>query len=125
MNMETQNSRWKELYTISAIAAILSETVIIIGIVSVFIYPYAPGSMSTESIFLLLQNDKLGGLISFDFLLVLGNLFGILIFLALYVSLKQVNESYAQRSTNTACTDAENLCYQIDLYLIFAVKNFA
>ena len=44
---------------------------------------------------MLLQNDKLGGLISLDFHLVLGNLFGILLFLALYISLKQVNESYA------------------------------
>ena len=95
MNIESQKSSWKELYTIGAIAAILSEIVLIIGIVAVFIYPYAPGKMSIESIFFLLQNDTLGGLISLDFHLVLGNLFGILLFLALYVSLKQVNESFA------------------------------
>jgi hypothetical protein len=95
MNIETKNPRWKELYKIGAIAAILSEIVLIIGIVAFFIYPYAPGNQSTESIFLLLQNDKLGGLLSLDFHLVLGNLFGILLFLALYVSLRQVNESYA------------------------------
>ena len=95
MKVETKMSQWKELYTIGAIAAILSEIILIIGIVAVFIYPYAPGSKSTESIFLLLQNDKLGGLISLDFHLVVGNLFGILLFLALYVSLKQVNASYA------------------------------
>jgi hypothetical protein len=95
MNIKTQKSHWKELYIIAAIAAILSEIVLIIGIVAVFIYPYAPGNTSTESIFLLLQSDKLGGLISLDFHLVLGNLLGILLFIALYVSLKQVNESYA------------------------------
>jgi hypothetical protein len=95
MNHETVNLRWKEIYKIGAIAAIISEVVLIIGIVAVFIYPYAPGNKSTESIFLLLQNNKFGGLISLDFHLVLGNLFGILLFLALYVSLKQVNESYA------------------------------
>ena len=95
MNIETKMPQWKELYTIGAIAAILSEIILIIGIVAVFIYPFAPGNKSTESIFLLLQNDKLGGLISLDFHLVLGNLLGILLFLALYVSLKQVNESYA------------------------------
>jgi hypothetical protein len=95
MNIEAANPRWKELYKIGAIAVIVSEIVLIIGIVAVFIYPYAPGNKSTESIFLLLQNDKLGGLISLDFHLVLGNLFGIILFLALYVSLKQVNESYA------------------------------
>ena len=95
MNIETKNSRWKELYKIGAIAAILSEIILIIGIITFFIYPYAPGNMSTKSIFLLLQNDILGGLISLDFHLVLGNLFGILLFLALYISLKQVNESFA------------------------------
>ncbi len=95
MNIETKNPRWKELYQIGAIAAILSEIVLIIGIVAFFIYPYAPGNQSTESIFLLLENDKLGGLLSLDFHLVLGNLFGILLFLALYISLRQVNESYA------------------------------
>ena len=95
MNIETKNTRWKELYKIGAIVAILSEIVLVIGIVAFFIYPFAPGNKSTESIFLLLQNDKLGGLISLDFHLVLGNLFGILLFLALYISLKQVNESYA------------------------------
>lgn len=95
MDIETRNPRWKELYIIGAIAAILSVVVLLIGIVAFFIYPYAPGNQSTESIFLLLQNDKLGGLISLDFHLVLGNIFGILLFLALYVSLRQVNESYA------------------------------
>lgn len=95
MNIETKDPRWKELYKIGAIAAILSEIVLIIGIVAFFIYPFAPGNQSTESIFLLLQNDQLGGLLSLDFHLVLGNLFGILLFLALYVSLRHVNESYA------------------------------
>ena len=95
MNIEAKNPSWKELYKIGAIAAILSEIVIFIGIVAYFIYPYAPGNQSTESIFLLLQENKLGGLISLDFHLVLGNLFGIILFLALYVSLKKVNPSYA------------------------------
>jgi hypothetical protein len=95
MSIETKTPRWKEVYTIGAVAALLSELILIIGIVAFFVYPYAPGNKSTESIFLLLQNDKLGGLISLDFHLVLGNLFGILLFLALYVSLKPVNESYA------------------------------
>jgi hypothetical protein len=95
MNTETNGRGWKEIYTIGAIAAILSEIVLFIGVAAVFVYPFAPGNKSTESIFLLLQNDKLGGLISLDFHLLLGNLFGILLFLALFVSLKRVNESYA------------------------------
>ncbi|MHC1740090.1 MAG: DUF4386 family protein [Anaerolineaceae bacterium] len=95
MNIETTNSRWKDLYKIGAIAAIISEVILFIGIVAYFIYPFAPGKLSTENIFLLLQKDKLGGLISLDFHLLLGNLFGIILFIALYISLKQVNQSYA------------------------------
>lgn len=95
--MSTKNNtlRWKEIYTLGAIATILLEIILIIGVIAVFIYPFAPGNKSTESIFMFLQTDTLGGLISLDFHLLLGNLFGILLFLALYVSLRQSNESYA------------------------------
>lgn len=95
LNTESKTLRWKELYKIGAIAVIVSEVILLIGIVAYFIYPFAPGIKSTEAIFQLLQKDKLGGLISLDFPLVLGNLFGILLFIALYVSLKEVNRSYA------------------------------
>lgn len=95
LNTGAKTPQWKELYKIGAIAVIVSEVILLVGIVAYFIYPFAPGNKSTESIFLMLQKDKLGGLISLDFHLVLGNLFGILLFIALYVSLKDVNSSYA------------------------------
>ena len=68
---------------------------ILLGIITYFIWPYAPGTKTTESIFLLLQSNPFGGLVSLDLFLFVGNLFSILLLLALYVSLKQVNESYA------------------------------
>lgn len=95
MDTSTIDSRWKDLYKIAGIAAIVSEIVIFLGIVTYFIWPYAPGNNATESIFLLLQNDPLGGLVSLDLFLFIGNIFSITLILALYVSLKQVNESYA------------------------------
>jgi hypothetical protein len=95
MNTEAIDLRWKDLYRIAGIAAIISEVVILLGIVTYFIWPFTPGRESTESIFLFLQRDRLGGLISLDIFLFVGNLFSIMLFLALYVSLKQVNESYA------------------------------
>jgi hypothetical protein len=95
MDASTIDTRWKDLYKIAGIAAIVSELVIFLGIVTYFIWPYAPGNNATESIFLLLQNDPLGGLVSLDLFLFIGNIFSITLFLALYVSLKQVNESYA------------------------------
>jgi hypothetical protein len=87
--------RWKELFKFAGVAAVVSELVLVLGLVTYFFWPYAPGNKSTEEIFLLLQSNPLGGLISLDLFLVLGNLVGIMLFLALYVSLRQVNESYA------------------------------
>ena len=87
--------RWRDLYKAAGVAAVVSEIVIILGLVTYFIWPYTPGTESTESILLNLQSNTLGTLISLDLFLLIGNLFSILLFLALYVSLKQVSESYA------------------------------
>ena len=65
------------------------------GLVTYFIWPYSPGRLSTEDIFLLLHKNPLGGMISLDLFLLIGNLFSVFLFLALYFSLKPVNESYA------------------------------
>jgi len=92
---EAADPRWKDLYKIAGIAAVVSEIVIILGLVTYFIWPYAPGTQSTETIFINLQNDTLGALISLDLFLLIGNLFSIFLFLALYLSLKQVSESFA------------------------------
>jgi hypothetical protein len=89
------NQHWKEIFRVGAIATILSEVILFLGIALYFVYPFAPGSKSTEAIFMLLQKDVFGGLISLDFHLVLGNLLGLFLFIALYAALKPVNESYA------------------------------
>jgi hypothetical protein len=95
MNTTAVDSRWRDLYRLAGIAAVISELVIILGIVTYPIFPFAPGNKSTEEIFLFLQSNPLGGLISLDLFLFIGNLFSITLFLALYVSLRPVNESYA------------------------------
>ena len=95
MNADATNLHWKDLYRIAGIAAIISEVIIFLGIVTYIIWPYTPGVETTENILLFLQSDRLGGLMSLDFFLFVGNLFSITLFLAFYVSLKQVNESYA------------------------------
>jgi len=89
------NPRWRDLYKAAGVAAIVSEIVIILGLVTYFIWPYAPGRESTETILINLQSNTLGTLISLDLFLLIGNLFSILLFLALYTSLKEINESYA------------------------------
>lgn len=86
---------WGDIYLIGIIAIILSEIVIFLSIAGTFIWPYAPGNKSMEEIFQLLHDNLMGGLISLDLLLVLGNIIGILIFIALFASLKEINKSWA------------------------------
>jgi hypothetical protein len=95
MDTSIVDSRWKDLYKLAGIAAIVSEFVILLGVVTFFIWPYAPGSKTTEEILRLLQSDPVGGLISLDLFLFVGNLFSVFLFLALYVSLRPVNPSFA------------------------------
>ena len=76
------DSHWRDLYNAAGIAAIISEIVIILALVTYFIWPYAPGTESTETILLHLQRTTLGTLSTLDLFLLIGNLFSILLFLA-------------------------------------------
>jgi hypothetical protein len=87
--------RWRDLYRLAAVAALVSELVILLGLVTYFTWPYAPGARSTESILATLQTDPFGGTVSLDLFLFVGNLFSVFVFLALYLSLKEANESLA------------------------------
>ena len=55
MNTDAIDNRWKDLYRIAGIAAIISEVVIFLGIVTYFIWPFTPGNETMESIFLFLH----------------------------------------------------------------------
>lgn len=94
-DVELTDPRWKGLYRLAGIAAIVTILVILLGIAGYFIWPYAPGNASTEEILSLLQSNPLAGLVSLDIFLFIGNLFSVFIFLALYVSLRPVNDSCA------------------------------
>ncbi len=94
-NTYSADPRWKDIYKIGGFTAIILELLIVLGGIAFAIWPYTPGSASTLEIYATLQSDRFGGLMSLDFLLFLSNFIGLLLFLTLYVSLKQVNESYA------------------------------
>jgi hypothetical protein len=91
----TAEQRWKGLYQLGGWAAIASEVILILGIVTFFIWPYAPGRLSTQEIFEFLQSNPLGGLVALDLFLVLGNLLWIFLLLAFYISLRPVSEAAA------------------------------
>jgi hypothetical protein len=87
--------RWNDLYRIGGFAFFGIGVLVIFAVIAFFIWPYEPGNASTAAVFEMLQNDRIGGLISLDlpmFVLILFNMIGLL---ALYVALKPVNESYA------------------------------
>ena len=81
VNSTIADPRWRDLYKIAGVAAIISELVIVLGIVTYFIWPYTPGNDSAADILLRLQRDPLGGLIALDLFLFIGNLFSITLFL--------------------------------------------
>ncbi len=86
---------WRDLYKIGGIVSILAVIDIFLAVAAFFIWPYTPGFTTTASIFERIQRDRLGGLMTMDFFLVVGNFISIFFYLALYAALKRVNESYA------------------------------
>lgn len=96
-NIETPTfgSRYSIVYRLGAFASILSALSIAFAIVAYFIWPYKGNTTSIETIFNILQTDRLGGLISLDVsMLVIGPI-TILMFVALYTALRQVDEALA------------------------------
>jgi hypothetical protein len=87
--------RWRELYRIGFVVCIVFPASIALAVIAYFIWPYTPGMTSVEGIFLLLQEDRLAGLMSLDLMMVILIPVIFLHLLALYVALKPVNESYA------------------------------
>ncbi len=95
MNRNISILQTKKIFRLGAISSIIVAGLLLLSIIAYFIWPYKAGMVSTESIFNLLQKDRLGGLISLDLLMLLIIPINILPLLVLYYSLKQVNQFYA------------------------------
>ena len=89
-NAQPEDGRWQGLYKIGAVAALISVVIIPLSIVAFFIWPPFP-----DDILVVIQEDWLAGLMGLDFMYLLSNVFAIPFFLVLYVTLKEVNESWA------------------------------
>ena len=87
---QSEDSRWRSLYRIGAVAALVSVVVIPITIVAFFIWPLWP-----DNILDLIQQDWLSGLMGLDFGYLISNVFAVPFFLVLYVTLKEVDEGWA------------------------------
>jgi hypothetical protein len=85
----------KKLIKIGGAFAIVIATLVLFAIAGYFIWPYKGNTASIESIFTILQSDRLGGLIALDISMLIILPFSLLLFFVIYTILKQVDESIA------------------------------
>jgi hypothetical protein len=95
MQKPAAEAGWRDLYLVGGIATVVLELTILLGIVGYLIWPYTPGSATSETVFALIQTNPVGAAVSLDALLLLGNLITLPVFVALYVTLRSVNRSFA------------------------------
>jgi hypothetical protein len=86
---------WRQLYRIGGISGFLVAALTIVGMIVYFIWPYTPGIASVTSIFTTIQTDKFGALMSLDFFDVVIMIVTIPLFVAMYATMRQVDESFA------------------------------
>lgn len=87
---ETADSRWKVLYKAAGVAAFIMVILIVVQSVVFVVFP--PPS-TVEGYFSLFQNNWLIGLLDLDLIYIIISALMILIYLALYVALRQANQS--------------------------------
>jgi hypothetical protein len=84
------DSRQKGLYKIGGAAAL---TMLAIMVAQIIIFIVWPPPETVEGYFTLFQNNPLLGLLSLDFLYIVNNALLVLIYLALYITLKRTSKS--------------------------------
>ena len=85
---EPQSENWKSLYKVAGIASI---SMLVIMVIQIIIYILWPPPETAIDYFHLFQSNWLLGLLSLDLLYILNNTILILIYLALYFSLRKFN----------------------------------
>lgn len=63
-NTDIADSRWGDLYRIGGVASLLLAGLITFAVIAYFIWPYSPGSASTQDIYETLHTDRVGALFS-------------------------------------------------------------
>jgi hypothetical protein len=89
------DKKWRDLFLLGGISSASIAILIIIAISAYFIWPYTPGFTTVEETFSKIHNNGFAGLMSLDLFMIVATLITIPLFLALYVALKHINESYA------------------------------
>jgi hypothetical protein len=92
---ESPDPRWRDLYRLGFLSNIAMVGMIVLAIAIFFVFGFMPGFASIETIFAVLQRNRLEGLMSIELQMILAQVIFIPQALALYVALKRTNESYA------------------------------
>lgn len=93
---ETADSRWKGLYKVAGVAALISLVIIPIQII---VFIASPPPSTAIDWFTLFQNNKLLGLLSFELLIIVSVALAIPMYLAFYAALRRVSESFMAIAT--------------------------
>ena len=101
-------TRWHALYRIGAYCALITVVVFLFQVAAYFLWP-PPETVAGH--YALLQSRPVVGLVSLDLLIIVDELLAIPLCLALYMSLRRVNESVVLIAT--ALTGASLLCFLI------------
>lgn len=96
-DVESAGSVWKSLYRVAAVAALIM--VLVFFPIQIIAFSMAPIPTTAIDWFMLLQNNRLLGLLDLDLLYVADQALLIPIFLALYVALRRANQSYMAVAT--------------------------
>ncbi len=88
--VETTDSAWRSLYRIAAVAVLISVVLIPLSMVAYFLWPPFP-----EDVLAVIQENRLAGLMSLDFMYLASSLVAIPLFPALYATLRRVNHGLA------------------------------
>ena len=89
--MEYKDSKWRSLYKVGGISAILAAVLLLMEIIVFMIWPQ-PGTVLDY--FTLLQTNKIIGLMDFYLLEFIAYILFIPMFLSIYIALRRFNESY-------------------------------
>lgn len=91
LSVEKEDLKWKSLYRIGGMAAILAAVLLLIEIIVFTIWPQPTTAIGH---FTLIESNKFIGLIDFYLLEFIAYILFIPMFFAIYVALKRFNESY-------------------------------
>jgi hypothetical protein len=121
--IESADKRWRNLYRLGGIASITILVVMLISVAGYIVWPNAAGVTPTIEIFNLVQTNIWATFIALDLGLSISNLVAIFIYLALYVVLRRVSETFALIALVLGLIAAAALIAARPVFEIFTVSD--